>query len=80
MAGVGLGLIGVGQYQGGFSLIGMFPVLGVAFSWAIGNVIVKKKSDKSIPYHSSFGATHHLYARLARGVWRGRCDKPFGKF
>ncbi|STY91163.1 Uncharacterised protein [Moraxella bovis] len=42
MAGVGLGLIGVGQYQGGFSLIGMFPVLGVAFSWAIGNVIVKK--------------------------------------
>lgn len=41
-AGVGLTLIGVGQYQGGFSLIGMLPVLGAAFSWAIGNVIVKK--------------------------------------
>ncbi|UZA03668.1 hypothetical protein LP092_02570 [Moraxella bovis] len=49
MAGVGLGLIGVGQYQGGFSLIGMFPVLGVAFSWAIGNVIVKKKIGQVNP-------------------------------
>ncbi|WP_084137796.1 EamA family transporter [Moraxella caprae] len=24
--------------------------------------------------------THRLYARLALGVWRGRCDESFGKF
>lgn len=42
MAGVGLGLIGVGQYQGGLPLIGILPVLGASLSWAFGNIIVKK--------------------------------------
>lgn len=41
-AGVGLALIGVGQYQGGFSLMGILPVLGASLSWALGNIIVKK--------------------------------------
>ncbi len=42
LAGLGLSFIGIGQYQGGFSLIGMLPVLGAALSWASGNIIVKK--------------------------------------
>lgn len=42
IAGMGLGLIGVGQYQGGLSLIGILPVLGASISWAFGNIIVKK--------------------------------------
>lgn len=42
MAGLGLAFIGMGQYQGGFSLVGMMPVLGAALSWAFGNIIVKK--------------------------------------
>ncbi|WP_066802149.1 EamA family transporter [Moraxella oblonga] len=41
-AGMGLVLIGVGQYQGSFSLVGMLPVLGASLSWALGNIIVKK--------------------------------------
>lgn len=42
IAGIGLVLIGIGQYTGNLSLIGILPVLGAAVSWAFGNVIVKK--------------------------------------
>lgn len=42
IAGLGLILIGIGQYTGNLSLIGILPVLGAAVSWAFGNIIVKK--------------------------------------
>lgn len=41
-AGLGLILIGVGQYQGRLPLVSMLPVLGAGLSWACGNIIVKK--------------------------------------
>lgn len=41
-AAVGLELIGVGQYQGDSPLIGLWAVLAASFSWAVGNVVVKK--------------------------------------
>lgn len=41
-AGVGLALIGIGQYQGNLSFISLLPVLGASVSWACGNLIVKK--------------------------------------
>ncbi len=42
LAGIGLVLIGVGQYQGNLSLWSGLPVLGASLSWAFGNIVVKK--------------------------------------
>ncbi|MDO4441838.1 MAG: EamA family transporter [Moraxella sp.] len=39
---IGLALIGVGQYQGGMALAGLIIVMMGSFSWALGNIIVKK--------------------------------------
>ncbi|ANB91580.1 hypothetical protein MOVS_05825 [Moraxella ovis] len=41
-AAVGLALIGVGQYQGNSPLVGLWVVLAASFSWAVGNIVVKK--------------------------------------
>lgn len=42
LAGIGLFMIGVGQYQGNLSLWSGLPVLGASLSWAFGNIVVKK--------------------------------------
>lgn len=42
LAATGLGLIGVGQYQGVMPLIGLVLVLGAALSWGMGNLVLKK--------------------------------------
>lgn len=42
MATLGLCLIGVGQYQGVMPLLGVWIVLASSFSWAVGNLLVKK--------------------------------------
>lgn len=44
IAGVGLFLIGVGQYQGGMALMGLFVVMAGSLSWAVGNLVIKKIS------------------------------------
>lgn len=44
IAGVGLCLIGVGQYQGGMALAGLFVVMSGSLSWAVGNLVIKKIS------------------------------------
>ncbi|QEY24137.1 EamA family transporter [Neisseria animalis] len=50
MAIMGLALIGVGQYQGVMPMIGVWLVLASAFSWAVGNLIVKKLGNvKPLP-------------------------------
>lgn len=42
MAAAGLSLIGMGQYQGDLALVGLFVVMAGSFSWALGNIVVKK--------------------------------------
>lgn len=42
MAALGLVLIGVGQYQGSAALMGLWVVMAGSFSWALGNLVVKK--------------------------------------
>lgn len=42
IAAVGLFLIGVGQFQGDMAVIGLFVVMAGSFSWALGNIVVKK--------------------------------------
>lgn len=42
LAGVGLALVGVGQYQGKLPMMGLLLTLAAALSWAVGNVVVKK--------------------------------------
>ena len=42
VAAVGLLLIGVGQYSGAMPLAGLMLVLCAAFSWALGNIVVKR--------------------------------------
>lgn len=42
IAAVGLFLIGVGQFQGEMAVIGLFVVMAGSFSWALGNIVVKK--------------------------------------
>lgn len=49
LAGVGLGMIGVGQYQGGLALVGLLVVMSGSLSWAVGNVIIKKLSTTHAP-------------------------------
>lgn len=44
---MGLALIGVGQYQGGMALTELLIVMMGSFSWALGNIIVKKLSNVS---------------------------------
>lgn len=39
---VGLILIGIGQHNGAVPLLGLLLVLAAAFSWAVGNMIVKR--------------------------------------
>lgn len=41
-AAMGLILIGMGQHQGDASLVGLCVVLTASFSWAMGNIVVKK--------------------------------------
>lgn len=48
LAGVGLGLVGVGQYQGQLPMLGVVLMLFAALVWAVGNVLVKK-SAQSMP-------------------------------
>ncbi|STZ00464.1 Probable amino-acid metabolite efflux pump [Moraxella lacunata] len=42
LAGLGLGLVGVGQYQGQLPMLGVALMLAAALVWAIGNTLVKK--------------------------------------
>lgn len=66
---VGLCLIGIGQYQGSLALIGLFVVMAGSFSWALGNIVVKKLGAVNPLSLVVWGNLSALLAFTLTSVW-----------
>lgn len=66
---VGLCLIGIGQYQGSLALMGLFVVMAGSFSWALGNIVVKKLGAVNPLSLVVWGNLSALLAFTLTSVW-----------
>lgn len=73
-AGIGLLLIGVGQYQGKLPLLGLIPLLFSAILTAFGNVIVKKIGNVDALSLVIWGSISSLIAFTVLAFWQYGVD------
>lgn len=66
---VGLCLIGIGQYQGSLALMELFVVMAGSFSWALGNIVVKKLGAVNPLSLVVWGNLSALLAFTLTSVW-----------